>query len=239
VDPNATPLAISGSFTASADQTASAGTSASGDAQGSDAAVGLSLGLTIANHNSTATLERDLTAGGDVTISADGSSDSSANAHASAAGAPGESSGGASGSGVDDQVAQQRGFADTTSTSNGGHGTGGTGTPSASTSDGGVSVGAAVAINDAQIHNQAILPTNAVVTATNGATIAAVMGSTHEVGASAKSGAGGGSVSIAGSVAIDIVNIQTDALLFGTLTAGPTGDVNITATSHMTGATDA
>src|SRR5439155_1733576 len=33
VDPNATPLAISGSFTASADQTASAGTSASGDAQ--------------------------------------------------------------------------------------------------------------------------------------------------------------------------------------------------------------
>ena len=59
-------------------------------------------------------------------------------------------------------------------------------------SGGGVSIGAAVAINDAQIHNQAILPTNAVVTATNGATIAAVMGSTHEVGASAKSGAGGG-----------------------------------------------
>src|SRR5439155_1038801 len=266
VDPNATPLAISGSFTASADQTASAGTSASGDAQGSDAAVGLSLGLTIANHNSTATLERDLTAGGDVTISADGSSDSSANAHASAAGAPGESSGGASGSGVDDQVAQQRGFADTTSTSNGGHGTGGTGTPSASTSDGGVSVAAAVGINLATTTSLATVADNVTIHAGGRFTLAtsadtdaqaAADGSAVQPpsdssgngssGASSDGSGGGvsigasgvtaGSVGIGASVAVALVDDVTRAELIGTLSGGH--NVTIAATTSDAMATHA
>src|SRR5438132_14293778 len=56
------------------------------------------------------------------------------------------------------------------------------------------------------------------------------MASTHELGASAKSGAGGGSLSIAGSVALDIENIETTASLAGTLHAG-TGNVVIFAAS--------
>src|SRR5438046_9257311 len=107
-------------------------------------------------------------------------------------------------------------------------------------SGGGVSVGVGVAINYAKIRNEAILPAGANVYSV-GATIEALMGSTHELGASATSGAGGGSVGVAGSVAIDIENIETTARLAGILTAG-TGagaDVAITATSHATSDTKA
>ena len=58
----------------------------------------------------------------------------------------------------------------------------------------------------------------------------ALSGATNELGAHATSGAGGGSVGIAGSVAIDIENIETTARVAGALNAG-TGDVNVTATS--------
>src|SRR6185503_17637920 len=88
----------------------------------------------------------------------------------------------------------------------------------------GVNIAAAVAINKADIVNEAILPAN-------GTTIHALMASSHELGASAKSGAGGGKVSIAGSVAIDIENIRTTASLAGTLHAG-TGNVSIVAASN-------
>ena len=314
-------LLITGAFGASADQSASAGTDAEGDAEGSSAAIGVSVALTIANHRSEATLARNLTANGAVSLSATGSSDSSASATASASGAPEDSSGGAApadstgsghaGTGVDDTVASQRSFADATSSSNGGSGAGGADpTPSAATSSGGVNVaaavainlaktisratlvgpiavsagglftlstaantdaqatadgsavntsadasapadssgggssdapsdsssgvniGAAVAINYAKIANEAILPAGATVTS-NGATIEALMNSEHELGAAATSGAGGGSVSVAGSLAIDIENIATTALIAGTLTAG-TGAVAITATSNAT-----
>src|SRR5207245_5469235 len=85
----------------------------------------------------------------------------------------------------------------------------------------------------ARIRNEAILPSGATVTA-NGATIEARMSSTHRLGASAASGAGGGSLSIAGSVAIGIENIETTASLAGTLHAG-TGNVVIVAASNASG----
>ncbi|HEV8535697.1 MAG TPA: hypothetical protein VGR87_08260, partial [Candidatus Limnocylindria bacterium] len=283
-----TDLSIGGAFSASADQTASAATTAEGDAQGADAAVGLSLALTIANHRAEATLARNLTAAGAVSLSANGSSVSSASATASASGAPGESSGGASGDGVDQEVAAQRGYANATRQSTGGGSSdGGDPTPQAATNSGGVnvaaavainlaktsslatligpialiaggrftlatssgsdatasadgravtpghgsgvSIGVAVAINYARIRNEAILPGGDTVTS-NGATIQALRGSTNDLGASAKSGAGGGKVGIAGSVAIDIENVVTRASLAGSLNAG-SGDVMIFASS--------
>src|SRR5947207_3198918 len=86
---------------------------------------------------------------------------------------------------------------------------------------------ATAAINYARITNTAALPEHATVSS-NGATIEAVMGSENELGASATSGAGGGAVGIAGSVAIEIEQINTTASLAGTLHAG-TGDVRIAA----------
>src|SRR6266566_4304999 len=95
--------------------------------------------------------------------------------------------------------------------------TGGAGAPADSTT--GVSIGAGVAIDYARIRNEAILPTGATVTS-KGATLEARMASAHELGAAATSGASGGSFSIAGSVVIDIENIETTASLAGTLNAG-------------------
>src|SRR5207245_4266467 len=107
---------------------------------------------------------------------------------------------------------------------------GGAGAPTDSTT--GVTIGAGVAINYARIDNEAVLPGLATVSS-NGATIDAVMSSEHELGASATSGAGGGAVGIAGSVAIEIENINTNAALDGSLSAG-TGDVRIAAMSNAT-----
>ena len=78
-----------GAFAASADQTASANTTAEGDAKDAKtAAVGVALALTIANHRTEATLWREPTSGGAVSLAAQASSDTSATAKASAAGAP-------------------------------------------------------------------------------------------------------------------------------------------------------
>src|SRR5439155_1172900 len=139
----------SGDFSATADQTASAHTTALGDAEGSSAAIGVSLALVIANHRVEATLLRDIDATGGVGLGAHGASGSSATARASAAGAPeGSSEGGHAGNGVDQQVAGERSFASDTSTANGGDGSGGAeSTPTASTSGGGVDIAAAVTIN--------------------------------------------------------------------------------------------
>ena len=97
---------------------------------------------------------------------------------------------------------------------------------------GGFTIAAGVAINKAAITNEAILPTGNTVSA-NGATIHALMASTHKLGAIALSGAGGGKLSIAGSVAIELENITTTASVAGTLNAG-TGDVSIKAQSNGT-----
>src|SRR4029077_5708508 len=55
----------------------------------------------------------------------------------------------------------------------------------------------------------------------------------HELGASATSGAGGGTVGVAGSVAVNIEKIDTIASLDGTLTVGATDDVTIAASSNV------
>src|SRR5207249_1284000 len=119
-----------------------------------------------------------------------------------------------------------------------GSGSASAGSPSDSSTSG-VTIGAAVAINYVGVINEAILPFGATVTA-DGATLEAVMtdDGTNTRGASATSGAGGGAVGIAGSVAIEIENIQTTASLEGWLNAGP-GDVSIQAASDSTTSTNA
>src|SRR5205814_437394 len=67
-----TALSISGSFDATADQTAGASTTAEGSAKAKTAAIGASVALTIANHMTSATLKRDITAGGSVGLRAHG-----------------------------------------------------------------------------------------------------------------------------------------------------------------------
>src|SRR5439155_20768945 len=80
---------------------------------------------------------------------------------------------------------------------------GSSGSPSDSTS--GVSIGVGVAINYVRVTNEARAPPDSTVSA-NGATIAALAHAQNQLGASAASGAGGGAVGVAGSVAIEIEN---------------------------------
>ncbi|MBI3347591.1 MAG: hypothetical protein HY020_10320, partial [Burkholderiales bacterium] len=93
---------------------------------------------------------------------------------------------------------------------------------SATTSDGGTGVGAAVAVNYAAMTNEALVDSGVVITADGlqlGATMTNVGGdTTHTTLASAKSGAGGGDIGVAGSVAINIVNEDTRAQMSGNAT---------------------
>src|SRR6185295_3941118 len=299
-------LILTGSAHITASQIASALTSARGDTEGNDAAIGVALALTIANHKVEAWTNRSINAVGAVSISADGSSDSSSGAIASAAGAPEEdtSSGepaDSSTSGVTQQVDSQRGFADLMSQDNGGSGDGDSAdTPNAETDDsddGGVSVAAAigvniaqtisraslgsgvaitsttgafsltttadtdataradgsavtaeggdasigvgVAINYARVINTIVIPSNAVISA-HGVKLSATMHSVHEFASQASSGAGAGDVGIAGSVAINIVNLQTSAVIpTGASVDAHDGNVSVAAASDSTTSTTA
>ncbi|WP_233151895.1 hypothetical protein, partial [Pelomonas sp. KK5] len=90
---------------------------------------------------------------------------------------------------------------------------------SATTADSGDAVGAAVAINVANTTNEALVASGVNITADGlllGATMTNVSGdTTHTTLASAKSGAGGGEIGVAGAVAINIVNEDTTARMAG------------------------
>ena len=250
------------------------------------AALGAGLALTVANHTATASLARDLSAAGDVHFTTQQASTTSSVANASANGASSGSSN------VTQQVGNQRSLADSTAPVGGG--SGGTATPAASTSDGPVSVaaaiaanisstsstatiggvtvtaggavgvkatgdtdakanadgsvvgagslgiGAAVAINLANVTVSATVGTGGTVTSDQLALEAAMNGvsgdGTHRLSATSVSGAGAGTVGVAGSLALNIVNLHTSALLNGSYARGPplgptSGDVSLRATS--------
>jgi hypothetical protein len=98
---------------------------------------------------------------------------------------------------------------------------------SATTGDGGDAVGAAVAINVANTVNQAQVASGVAIVAGGlqiGAMVTGVAGdTTHTTLASAKSGAGGGDVGVAGSVAVNVVNEDTLAQLATGATATLSG----------------
>src|SRR5205085_9581058 len=87
------PLALTGKLAAAANQKATVTTKTSGDTKGGNAAIGLSLALSDANHEVEATLGRDLNAGGDVSFTANGQSTNENDAKASATGADAKTDG--------------------------------------------------------------------------------------------------------------------------------------------------
>jgi hypothetical protein len=248
-------------------------TVAEGDATGENAAVGVSLGLTIAEPKVRATLLRDVTStGGTVEVLATGSSESETEAMASAEGAEEDDGmdGTSDDNGVNDrsQGAVDGANTQTASRTSEGSGTETTTASDASTSEGPVSVaaaiglnfadatvtarfgdgitvmadqavtirasadadskgkadgsaskggtgtvGAAVGVNDSSVHNQA-RSGNSAITA-DGITIEAVMkgSGAHEQSAEAKSGASGGNVGLAGSLALNLGEVRTEASL--------------------------
>ena len=307
-----TGLSIAGAYDAEASQTSSLTTVATGATQGSNVAVGASVALTTAVDTVSATLAQDLAAGGAVTLKATNLSGTSASATASVAGgATADSSGnatdgsGGAGKSVDQQVAAQSNAADTAGDAAGSDASTKLAdnkptTPSASSSDGAVSVAAAVGVNVDTATTTAAIGEGLTVTSgglltlagsnqtsgtakadgsqtgtssvgvgaavalnlavsTNTATIAAgdvvkaqgvtlsateATGQTSTYDVEATSGAGGGKVGVAGSLAVNTVVNTAAATLAGadsltsqaaaSVDAGSSttpGDVSLTASS--------
>ena len=201
---------VGGKVDATATENASAVTTASGDSTGGTAAVGVALALTIANHNVEAVTNRDLTAGTTISFQALGHSVSSSSATASASGAPDTSS--APAGGVDGQVAQERSHADAVAPA--GHGSGGASTPNAATSQGGISVAAAVGITIANSSSRASIPAGLNVVAGGLLTLSS-SADTDATSNADGSAASGGSAAIGAGVAITLANVQNLASIDG------------------------
>ena len=283
-------LGMDGALAVQATHLAETVTIARGDATGSDAAIGMSVGLGIATDTAQATLARDLRSDSMV-LRAEAAAATRTEAAASAAGAAEDDAGSA----ADDNAANaqanaQAAHADSQAASrtrSGKASAEGT-TPEASTADGTVSVAAALAINIARLNVLATIDGGASVvaeqavavtaagnmdatatadgsasrgeTGTIGAAIAINdaaglvqasiadasvtsdgLGVTaqvfargddtrHEFGAFSTSGASGGNLGVAGSFALNMANLRTEAFLgAGALLVLREGDVTIVA----------
>ena len=99
-------------------------------------------------------------------------------------------------------------------------------------------IGAAVAINRADVTNSATVAGTVDGPVTVQALVTSSGDSQSDFGATATSGAGGGTVSVAGSFALNIVNLHTTATISGTVNAA-SGDVSIAAASSSDSSADA
>ena len=206
-------LDVDGDVEVKAQQTASALTKARGDTEGGDASIGVALALNIAHHTVEAWSARSITAGGTISVLAFGSSNTKTEAKASAAGAPEE--GGdpdAPAGGVDGQVGEQRTHANSTAGAAGNSGGGTDGGGSAETSDGGVSVAAAISVNISFAKSRAWL-VNGLVFQAGGAL--SVRSSANTDGAADADGSavstGSGGTAIGAAVSINYVELTNTA----------------------------
>ncbi len=221
-------VTLGGAASVAATQTASATTTATGDTQASSAAIGASIAILSANHTVRATALRNLTAGGDVTLTAHGTSTTVSSATASAAGADDSSSSHGTSQDVNGQSDSQLGGANAAATRNGAGGSKDTSTPAASTADsdgnGGsssVSVAAAVVFNLVHATAEASLGEGVTVTTTGLATLDASVNTDASAEADGQASTQGGTASIGAAVGINraIVNNLATVGAGSTLTA--------------------
>ena len=217
------PVAIGGALTVAsrgppAAMTTTTTAKGSSEASGA-AAVGVALGLTIVDHQVRATIQRNVTAGGAVTVEALGQSVVSSGATASAKGAPGEGEAGAPAGGVDGQVLAERDLADAQAADAGAGGSGGMTPPSAKSSTGPISVAAAVAVS--VVDTSALASIVAGVTIVSGATVTVMSGAKTDSSAAAdgSSSTDAGSLAVGAAIAINLANINNNAVIAGTVTA--------------------
>ena len=222
--PGTATQVATGDVTIAAAQQATESTIASGSAAGSTAALGAALSLALINDDVSATTLRSIDATGDVTFTAYGASLGTLSSIASASGAEqADSSGDAKSgqpSGVDSQVDDQFGKAqdqqqtagvgdsdqqgETTTAADGDH--------SASTSEGKVTVAAAVAVNVQKSSVLAAVPDAIDITA--GGTLTVQSANNTDGSATANGTAvGAAKLGIAAAVAVDVIHTTNDATL--------------------------
>ena len=209
-------VTLGGAASLRATQTASATTTATGDTEASSAAIGASIAILSANHTVRATTLRNLSAGGDVTLAAHGTSTTVSSATASAAGADDSSSSHGTSQDVNGQSDSQLGGANAAATRNGATGSKDSSTPAASTADsdgnGGsssVSVAAAVVFNLVHATAEASLAEGVTVTATGLATLDASVNTDASAEADGQASTQGGTASIGAAVGINRASSTT------------------------------
>ena len=225
-------LSVGGNLTLEAKQDASADTSAEGDAQGSNTAIGASLGLTVDNDKVSALIARDVTAAsGTVAMSAVGTSNSRTRAKAAARGAKDEDNAPADSS-VDEQVGKQRKLGDDSATdaSSKAKKSGTTKSPKASTSDGAVTVAAAVGINIADSKAEVGIADGVTLDASGALTLTATNNADASASADGSATTNAGGTGVGAAVALNVADVGSSAHI-GDATVGAQG---IALTAGMT-----
>ncbi|MCP5009491.1 MAG: hypothetical protein GY942_05895, partial [Aestuariibacter sp.] len=201
-----------GDFSAKANHVGSTTTFADGSAGGDSAAIGVALGLNIVNDNTLSTSKRNITAAGDISFIAHAAAASSAGAKASATGAKDEGDN-PDDQGVDKKIGAERKLANDKAIETGTTGTDGVSdTPKAETSEGGVSVAAAIGVNIASSTALAEIPAGRTVSSEGILTLS----SSNNSDATAKANGmatGAGAANVGAAVAINLVSAKNQALV--------------------------
>ncbi len=237
-------LTTSGDITVEATQLSTALTEASGVVAGDKAAIGAAMAIAVLDEQTIATTSSSLkTTHGAVSFSAKGASLTATTAIASATGGKGTDDSGQStdsdGS-VDDKVQKQTsGSSQRMAAANigdskqqsaaaaGGQSAGG----KASTSEGGVAVAAAIAVDVSTVNVQAYVPVSVGISAAGALSVASVSNvdaKTSADGSTGASGSGSGDskVGVGAAVAINVINATNSAELGATPTSVKSGQIN-------------
>ncbi len=214
-------LTLTGTLAATATHTGSTTSTAGGTAAGSTVAVGESVAITIATDQTTATTARNITAGGALSFVATASGTSAASGTASAAGGnndDGKNDGkDTNGNNVDSQNTAQRNYANTESDSmpsvGAGDSKGAAATPSASTSDGPVSVAAAVSVNIANSAADATIPSGLTIKSTGGGLSLSATNTTSATSTASGNASGTDQVGVGAAVALNLASATDEAMV--------------------------
>ena len=214
---------FSGGVSVSATHSSDITTTAKGSSQGEKAAVGIAVGVTIANDSAIATTNRNITnATGDVQFIATASQSTSTSATASAKGGKAEKKTGAADDtpddGVDKEVTKQTSFGQSKQKAGSANQT--QSPDSAQTSEGKLSVAAAVSVNVADSKAEAFIPDGRAVDTDGALTVSASNNTDAKASADGSAAGSTATVGIGAAVAINSANAASTAYI---------GDANVTA----------
>ncbi|MBN2061399.1 MAG: LEPR-XLL domain-containing protein, partial [Deltaproteobacteria bacterium] len=215
-------LVLTGELDVTADHSSTVSTKAAGDATSTgSAAVGASLALSMVVDQALATTARSISAEGNINFQADSSGSSKSDAKASAKGGKKKTDrqtasstpGSKEPENVDQETGNQRTFADNTATSKGASTSGSTSTPSSSSSDGPVTVAAAISVNMAESTSRALIPDSVTINA-GGALTLSTTNNTDAI-ALADGSATKGDIGIGAAVAVNSADVVNEAYIGG------------------------
>ena len=218
-----TGLTLDGGATISATHSSTVTTTAKGSAKGETAAIGLAVGVAVVSDRAIATIDRNLTGGGDIVVLAAANQAVSTSVTASAAGGKGEEDGDGD-DGVDQKIAAQTQAGKNKQAAGSANASQEPG--SASTSEGGVSVAAAVAVNASKSTATAAIGAGLTVSTTGSVDVAASHNTdviaVADGSAVAADGGGGATVGIGAAVIVNLA--ETSAIASIGIGANVTGN---------------